>query len=62
MHLRFQKKTDWCVSPKYHKEWLSKAEAILTIETHLKENRAPLIWVKHKDTFSRVFVVWWPNA
>lgn len=56
------KKTDWCVSPKYHKEWLSKAEAILTIETHLKENRAPLIWVKHKDTFSKVFVVWWPNA
>jgi len=53
------KKNLWSSKPESCKYWRSYSEIVEEIVELFQKKKSPLIWLKHKDSFSRFFVVWW---
>tara|TARA_R100000655_G_scaffold45489_1_gene82318 strand:- start:1156 stop:1974 length:819 start_codon:yes stop_codon:yes gene_type:complete len=53
------KKNLWSAKPESCNHWHSYAETMEEISELFQKEKSPLIWMKHKDSFSRFFVVWW---
>jgi hypothetical protein len=53
------KKNLWSSKPESCKYWRSYSEIVEEISELFQKKKSPLIWLKHKDSFSRFFVVWW---
>ncbi|PZD79147.1 DUF1853 family protein [Mesonia sp. K7] len=52
-------KKDWMIDPSFNKNWKSFEKIVPEIEYWLAQKRSPMIWVKSKPRFERIFVVWW---
>jgi len=53
------KKNLWSSKPESCNYWRSYSEIVEEISELFQKKKSPLIWLKHKDSFSRFFVVWW---
>lgn len=53
-------KSDWMVTPKSNKVWLSYHETLPILNKHIIQKKSPLLWVKrNEDSYERLFIVWW---
>ncbi|MFT4537103.1 MAG: hypothetical protein ACI9P5_004484 [Saprospiraceae bacterium] len=52
-------KTEWGMDPSENEIWsdLNGVEEYITLS--MKEQKAPLCWQKHKDSYLEYFIVWW---
>lgn len=55
----FPKKKQWLLPPSAIENWVSYAEAIVTIKASLHEKQSPLVYKKTADCIEKIFVVWW---
>lgn len=53
------KKNLWSAKPESGNHWHSYSEILEEIAELFRKKKSPLIWMKHKNSFSRFFVVWW---
>ena len=60
-HLFFSpKKQQWPVDPQYAENWHSYDTIIKQVDSFIKRQRSPLLWMKKSESeFERFFVVWW---
>lgn len=52
-------KKDWSCNPERNSEWHSYDELLIKIHQLFEKKKAPLVWMKTKDSFYRFFIVWW---
>lgn len=52
-------KQDWPVDPRYNDTWVSYREIYQQIINLHAKHLSPLIWMKSKDNWESIFVVWW---
>ncbi|MEP3380950.1 MAG: DUF1853 family protein, partial [Maribacter dokdonensis] len=52
-------KSEWVLHPMDTVVWRSHEETIKAITERLKNNSAPMVWMKKNNTFEKFFVVWW---
>ncbi len=55
----FPHKKEWGIAPQHHSEWTTFEAIQQYLEVSIKEQQAPLIWVKTEAGFEEMFVVWW---
>lgn len=54
------RKFDWLVIPHSNVPWISYNKVFHKIEAFMKDNYAPLLWLKHPNgVIDKCFVVWW---
>ncbi len=52
-------KREWGMDPSENDSWEDFNGVEKYIETSMKEKQAPLVWQKHRGSFSSFFIVWW---
>lgn len=53
-------KYEWLLQPKQSVNWLSYSNALVEIDSRLKYEKSPLIWIKTANgEIIKAFVVWW---
>ena len=58
-HFFSPQKKNWSCHPENNTEWWEYDELLKKIEQLFEKKKAPLIWMKTKDSFQRFFIVWW---
>ncbi len=53
------KKSAWSCDPGSNSDWYGYEELLNNIHSLFEENKAPLVWMKSKNSFHRFFIVWW---
>ncbi|PTX42970.1 hypothetical protein C8P64_1493 [Christiangramia gaetbulicola] len=52
-------KKDWSCDPGRNSDWYGYDELINNVEQLFERKKAPLVWMKTKDSFHSFFIVWW---
>jgi hypothetical protein len=55
----FPIKKKWGMDPLENDNWLPYKEVKNFIDTCMEEKQAPLVWQKHKGSYTAFFIVWW---
>lgn len=54
------KKPDWPVHPKHNEKWIGFKEICEQVDSMLKKEQSPLVWMKNNEgNLFRFFIVWW---
>ena len=54
------KKPDWPIHPKHNEQWIGFEEILEQVNSMLKKEQSPLMWMKDGDgNLFRFFIVWW---
>lgn len=53
-------KSEWVVEPHTEVQWQDHIQVIMKINLQMRNENAPMVWMKKSDTeFEKFFVVWW---
>lgn len=52
-------KKDWSCDPGSNSDWYGYDELLNNIEQLFERKKAPLVWMKTRDSFHSFFIVWW---
>jgi len=53
------KKQDWVTDPKHNNQWFSFNQIQEDLQSLLVQKKSPLVWIKKKRDYERIFLVWW---